>query len=161
MVTEEKIWEYLDGSLNESDRQAVEYAIANDDNIAALYKEIYSFHTVLVSGSADQPSMAFTENVMRSIQQQHQYIPAAKVSVWPLIISIVPFVIVLGLACAALLSSGTNLFSSYHINTHFINNGFINNQFFNGLKLLFVMVDGVLLILFIEQYLIARKKGLI
>ena len=161
MVTEEKIWEYLDGTLDQSDRQELESAIANDKSIAVLLHEVSSLHTMLGSQTAEQPSMAFTENVLCSVLPQHQYAAAPKVSILPLIISTFPFLIVLGLACTALISSGVNVFSSYHINTHFINTSFINAHFINTLKLLFVMIDGVLMILFIEQWLVARKKGLI
>ena len=159
MVTEEKIWEYLDGTLNESERLEVEYAIANDSTIASLYRDASSLHTTLSTQSAEHPSMAFTENIMRAIQLQHHYIPAPRVPVWPLIISTVPFLIVLALACAVFLNTNIDLPSLFH-STRFTTD-FINIHFVNTIKLLFVMIDGVLLILFIEQWLVAKKKGLV
>ena len=150
MITEEKIWEYLDGSLNESERREVEYAIANDATAASLYNELNSINSLLASQSADQPSMAFTENVMRSVLPRFEYTPAAKVSLVPLLVSALPFLLVLAIVSAMLLNNYTDGYYSYHISTHFM----------NVVKMLFILIDSILLMLFIEQWFYSKRNSL-
>ena len=151
MITEEKIWEYLDGSLNESERHEIEFAIANDANVASLYNELKSINSLLASQSADQPSIAFTENVMDSVRPQFEYTPPTKLSFMPLLVSALPFLLVLTIASVMLLNSHINMSYSYHINTHFI----------NVTKLLFILIDSVLLMLFIEQWLDSKRNRIV
>jgi anti-sigma factor RsiW len=147
MVTEEKIWEYLDGNLNEAGRAEVTYAITHDPIVMSLYKEILAMQGILQSQSAEQPSMAFTENVMRSINA-YQYKAVPVVSIMPLLLSALPFFIVLGLACASLLSSGAGLSAIYHLSPHFM----------SILTMLFILADSVLLMLFLEDWFFASRR---
>ncbi len=151
MVTEEKIWEYLDGSLNESERGEVAYAIANDASVAALFNELNAINSLLASQYTDQPSMAFTENVMRSVRPRFEYTPPIKLSLMPLLVSAFPFLLVLTIVSVMLLNSHSNMSYSYHINTHFI----------NVTKLLFILIDSVLLMLFIEQWLDSKRNRIV
>ena len=148
MVTEEKIWEYLDGSLNESTRQEVEYAIAHDAEAASLFRNISDMHSLLKIQTPEQPSMCFTDQVMHAIQPEFQYIPAAKVPIRPILLTALPFVILIFIVSGMMIDSHSPSSHSFYISTHVI----------NILKLLFLLIDSILLILFIEKWYESRRK---
>jgi anti-sigma factor RsiW len=146
MVTEEKIWEYLDGSLNEADHAEVASAINSDSNVALLYQEISALHRLLGTQTPEQPSMSFTENVMRAVMPRFQYNAARPISLWPVLVSIIPFFILLILVCAVYIYSPV---ASSTLG--------ISSQVGNILKIGFILIDSVLLALFAEQWWLSKK----
>ena len=148
MVTEEKIWDYLDGSLNEQDHAQVEYAIANNKDAALLHKKTSAIHSGLHSLTAEQPSMAFTENVIRALQADLSYTTSPKIPLLPLLIAVVPFITVLVLASIYLASSGGDITQVYHIKPGILNIA----------KMLFILTDAILLVFFLEDWFLSRRN---
>lgn len=75
---EERIWEYIDGVLGESDRAFVAKQIATQDEWKKKYEELLGLlHMLNTEFTLDQPSMRFTRNVMEEIARYH-IAPATK-----------------------------------------------------------------------------------
>jgi anti-sigma factor RsiW len=98
MITEEQIWNYLDGSLTGADRKDFERSIAADKLAAALFQEISTLHVSLKAQQPLAPSINFTDRVMASLNLAPQYVPPAKLAtaLWIFILPIV--LVVAGLA---------------------------------------------------------------
>jgi len=97
MITDEQIWNYLDGTLDEASRKEVALSIANDKGTADLFQEISALHKSLMADTLLKPSASFTNTVMASIAPT-----PVKSSIVPLVLFITPVVLAL-IACVAYL----------------------------------------------------------
>ena len=147
MVSEEKIWEYLDGSLSEADRVEVASAIKNDSSVALLYHQISTLHHSLRTQTAEEPSMSFTENVMRAVMTSSRVTATPQIPLLPLLAAFIPFAILVVLALVVCWYSPA-AGRSFGVSDHFS----------NILKMAFVLVDSVLLVLFAEQWFYSKKS---
>jgi len=64
---EQQLWDYLDGSLEESAKKAIEEKIESDAEIKSQYEELLKLNLVFGEMDLDEPSMSFTRNVMESV----------------------------------------------------------------------------------------------
>lgn len=64
---EQQLWEYIDGTLDEAAKKALEAKIAADSEIKAQYEALLELNSVLGMLDLDEPSMSFTRNVMESV----------------------------------------------------------------------------------------------
>ena len=65
---EQRIWDYLDGTGTEEERELTKQLIGSDPEFRALYEELRSIHLTVSSMDLDEPSMSFNRNVMEKIQ---------------------------------------------------------------------------------------------
>jgi len=65
---EQRIWDYLDGTGTDEERELIKKLIGSDPEFRALYKELGSIHLSVSSLDLDEPSMSFSRNVMEKIQ---------------------------------------------------------------------------------------------
>ena len=72
---EEQLWNYIDGACSADERKAIELLIAQDAAYRNKYQELLSFNQELVKMEIDEPSMAFTYNVMEGIRAEHAQKP--------------------------------------------------------------------------------------
>jgi hypothetical protein len=96
MITEEQIWNYLDGALDDAATEEIMRAISSDNHIADLFQEISALHQSLEAHTLLSPSAQFTDRVMSSVNVA----PPVKQSIWPWVIFLVPIISTLA-ACAA------------------------------------------------------------
>ena len=68
---EERLWEYIDGTLSAEDSTAVEQLISTNNVWKAKYKELLEVNELLHSSELSAPSMRFTRNVMEEIGRLH------------------------------------------------------------------------------------------
>ena len=80
MITEEQIWNYLDGSLTEADQKKFEQAIADDQQANTLFQEISALQFSLKEQQVLEPAVNFTDRVMASLNVAPQYVPPAKLA---------------------------------------------------------------------------------
>ncbi len=92
-LTEEKIWDYIDGNCNAADCLLIAQLIADDPFYKKKFEELNSFHQSLSSLETDEPSMAFTNNVMSKIQLQSQLVSLKTIVDKRIIIGIAAFFI--------------------------------------------------------------------
>lgn len=67
-MIEQRIWDYLDGTCNEQERQKIEHLLATDFQYQTAYAELENLHKDLASIELDEPSMGFTRNVMSQVE---------------------------------------------------------------------------------------------
>lgn len=72
---EEKLWNYIDGSCTAEEKQAIAILIAKDEVYMRKYHELLKLNEEFTSMELDEPSMAFTYNVMETIRTQHAQQP--------------------------------------------------------------------------------------
>ncbi|MCD6063505.1 MAG: hypothetical protein K0R82_1416 [Flavipsychrobacter sp.] len=62
-----QLWEYLDGSCSETERQRIAQLISSNEVWRTKYDELQSMQTELTGMETHHPSMRFTANVMDNI----------------------------------------------------------------------------------------------
>ena len=106
MITEETLWSYVDGTLDEHGRRAVALAIADDARVADMYKEILALHTLLQAQQAEQPPAGFVAGVIGAIQPAGAYRLAPKISVMPVLVFALPLLVITLAGCIILGNKG-------------------------------------------------------
>lgn len=69
-VIEQKIWDYLDGKYAPTEARAIEELIGTDPEYKAAYEEITMIHQSLQQMDWEEPSLAFTRNIMDKIKDE-------------------------------------------------------------------------------------------
>lgn len=64
---EQRIWDYLDGTGTEEERELTKQLIGSDSEFRAMYEELRSIHLTVSSMDLDEPSMSFNRNLMQKI----------------------------------------------------------------------------------------------
>src|SRR5574338_166173 len=64
---EDRLWEYIDGTLSSSERTRIGELIASQVEWKSKYQELLAVHELLHSTELSEPSMRFTKNVMEEI----------------------------------------------------------------------------------------------
>ena len=68
MTIEEKLWNYLDGTINPTEQSEIEQLIETNLEWKRTYSEVLEAHKMLQEDfHLDEPSMRFTQNVMEEI----------------------------------------------------------------------------------------------
>jgi hypothetical protein len=68
---EEKLWGYIDGDCTAQEHEAIDVLIAHDENYRKKYLELLALNREIAAMEIDEPSMAFTYNVMETIRADH------------------------------------------------------------------------------------------
>src|SRR4051812_10405268 len=75
---EMQLWEYIDGTCNNTDKQRISLFIATDATWKEKYNELIVFHDdIQGSIEVEQPSMRFAKNVMDAVGKAH-IVPATQ-----------------------------------------------------------------------------------
>ncbi|MGZ3751516.1 MAG: hypothetical protein ACXVB0_13635 [Mucilaginibacter sp.] len=82
---EERLWSYIDGTCSEDERMAIDILIARDEVYKRKFEELVALNQEFSKMELDEPSMAFTYNVMEVIRAEHAQKPL-KASINPRII---------------------------------------------------------------------------
>jgi hypothetical protein len=77
MDLEVKLWEYIDGMVEPSEKSAIEKLIAENTEWKAKYHELLELHQSINLVELEEPSLRFTRNVMDGIAK-YQIAPATK-----------------------------------------------------------------------------------
>ncbi len=68
---EEQLWAYIDGTCTGQQQQAIRLLIADDSTWREKYEELLALNSEIETLELDEPSMAFTYNVMEGIRAEH------------------------------------------------------------------------------------------
>jgi len=63
------LWQYIDGTCSEDERQAVEKALAEDAELQKAFQAAQQVDKLLAESELEEPSMRFTQNVMDKLPQ--------------------------------------------------------------------------------------------
>lgn len=160
---EPRLWDYIDGVSEASEKAMIEKLIDNNAEWRSRYKELLEFHQLVQSSELEEPSMRFTKNVMEEISRLH-IAPAAKSYInkkviWGIggtfLAMIFGFLIY---AIAQINWSGGTSDNSIGIDFLQIDyNKMFNNYLMNG----FMMMNIVLGLIFLDRYLANKKNKLL
>jgi anti-sigma factor RsiW len=72
---EETLWNYIDGNCTADEQQATSVLIAADEAVRLKYQELLKLNSEFAAMELDEPSMAFTYNVIEAIRAGHAQQP--------------------------------------------------------------------------------------
>jgi hypothetical protein len=72
---EEKLWNYIDGTCSAEEQKAIDTLIVQDEVYRRKYEELVSLNQQFSKMELDEPSMAFTYNVMEGIRAEYAQQP--------------------------------------------------------------------------------------
>lgn len=72
---EEKLWNYIDGTCSLQEQQEIERLIETDELYKRKYQELVNLNLEFSNMELEEPSMAFTYNVMETIRTQEASVP--------------------------------------------------------------------------------------
>jgi hypothetical protein len=68
---EEKLWDYIDGTCTAAEREAIDQLLIIDESYQQKYLELLALNREIAAMELDEPSMAFTYNVMETIRADY------------------------------------------------------------------------------------------
>ena len=68
---EEKLWNYIDGTCPPAEQEAIATLIEQDEVYRKKYNELLQLNMEFAAMEVEEPSMAFTYNVMETIRTEH------------------------------------------------------------------------------------------
>lgn len=74
---EERLWNFIDGSVSAEEKTVIEQLLESDLAWKAKYKELLEVNDLIKSTDLEAPSLRFTKNVMEEISKLH-IAPATK-----------------------------------------------------------------------------------
>lgn len=66
-----RLWDFIDGTCNDSEKLAIEKLLQTDPFWKGRYQELMGIHKLIHQQEVEVPSMRFTKNVMDTIASQH------------------------------------------------------------------------------------------
>jgi hypothetical protein len=72
---EEQLWNYIDGTCTADERSAISKLIASDEAVRLKYNELLALNKEFATMELDEPSMAFTYNVIEAIRTEQALVP--------------------------------------------------------------------------------------
>jgi hypothetical protein len=72
---EERLWNYIDGTCSKDEQKAIDILIAQDEVYQRKYQELLSLDLEFSKMEPEEPSMAFTYNVMEGIRAEYAQKP--------------------------------------------------------------------------------------
>jgi len=67
---EERLWNYIDGTCSAEERKAIDILIAQDSAARSKHEDLLALNSEFSKIEVDEPSMAFTYNVMEGIRAE-------------------------------------------------------------------------------------------
>ena len=157
---EQKLWDYIDGSISPEERTSIDRFIASNEVWKAKYRELLLVNELLQSSELSAPSMRFTKNVMEEIGRLH-IAPATRTYINKRIIwGIGIFFITLIIAFIAYGLGQVNWKSSEESNLPVdLSSIDYSKVFSNNFVNVFMMINVVLGLILFDRYLSIRKKN--
>ncbi len=75
MNIDEKLWDYIDGRCTPEEQKTISQLIDKDAGVRAKFEELLNVNTSFTAMDLDEPSMAFTYNVMEVIRAENAMVP--------------------------------------------------------------------------------------
>jgi len=161
---EDRLWDYIDGSVSAEEKSVVEQLIATQEAWRVQYHALLELHQLVdQSLELEQPSMRFSQNVMESIAR-YQIAPATKTYIDKKIIygiGIFFFFLIAGVFIYSLsqVSWASPAGVSGSIIDRYMSTKIDWSRFFNnGWTTVFMLVNTVLGLVLLDMYLGKKKK---
>jgi len=72
---EELLWNYIDGTCSADEQKTISALIKSDEGVRIKYEEFLSLNREFAAMELDEPSMAFTYNIMETIRTETAQVP--------------------------------------------------------------------------------------
>jgi len=155
---EEQLWNYIDGNCSAIETVEIEAKIANDLQYKELYQELLAVHTELSKLDFEEPSMSFTRNVMEQVKLEIRPV-ALKTKVDHRIIYAIGGFFVLSLLCIFGYAVATSEMN-FKMDFPDVNFGIDANKIITPISIqIFLMVDVVLALIYLDSFLRKRKTA--
>ena len=159
-LIEQKVWDYLDGLGNTEERIEMERLIQSDPDYQAAHESLSEINNSLVNMDTEQPSLAFTRNVMDQLKGEP--VPGSvKSLVDKRIISglffffLTSIVILLAILLIQIEWGQSSQINNYSFQLPVVNfSSFINDWTIKG----FYFVDAVIILYFFDHFLRRKNK---
>lgn len=156
---EARLWDYLDGLSDSAEKSVIEQLIRDNAEWRQKYEELLEVRQLLAADDLEEPSMRFTKNVMDEIARQH-IAPATRSYINNNIIrglAIFFVSMIVGFLAYGFgqvdFSSGKETKLPVDI-SNLDYSVFFNNNYINA----FMMLNMILGLFLLDQYLSSRKK---
>lgn len=158
---EEILWNYIDGNCTPEEQKIITALITEDESYRMKYQELVNLNKSLSSMELDEPSMAFTYNVMETIRTEHAQVPLKAAINKRIIIGIAVFFVTTILALLIFIFANAKL-TAPALSTGMAVNFKMPAIDFNKAKTLvqgFVFFDVVVALYLLDAYLRKRITG--
>lgn len=156
---EERLWNFIDGTLSASEKPRIEQLLQNDIEWKTKYDELLQVNKLLQSSDLEAPSLRFTKNVMEEIARLH-IAPATKSYINKKIIWGIGFFFIAMLIGILIYGFGQMTFSSGEESTISKNlskldfSKFFSNTWVNA----FMMINVVIGLVLLDNYFSTKRK---
>lgn len=154
-LIEQQLWDYIDGNLNDAERNGIEHLLATNIDIKQQYEELLLVNETLSGIEIDAPSMSFTRNVMESIAIEPAPIMLKTKVDTRIIFGIATFFLVSILGIFGYVIS-TTTFTIPNFEQYFSLNFSIDKYITPTALYVFIGIDLILALIFMDYFL--RKK---
>lgn len=156
-----RLWEYIDGAGTAEERSVIDKLIAADLEWKQKYQQLLDTQQLLKSAELEEPSMRFTKNIMEEISRYH-IAPATKnyinkKIIWGIGAFFITIIVVFTVYMLSQLdwsSSGSN--SALPVDIPRID---FSKMFNNTIVNIFMMLNVVLGLMFLDRYLDNKRKA--
>ncbi|MDN3586600.1 hypothetical protein QWY86_07990 [Pedobacter aquatilis] len=152
---EQQLWDYIDGNLNDAERNEIEHLLATDVEIKQQYEELLLVNETLSGIEIDAPSMSFTRNVMENVALEPAPVVLKTKVDTRIIFGIAMFFLMSILGIFGYVISTTN-FTMPNFNLNLSLNFSIENYITPTALYVFIGIDLILALIFVDYFL--RKK---
>lgn len=156
---EERLWNFIDGTVSIDERTVIEQLLQNNAEWKAKYNELLKINDLLKSSELEAPSMRFSKNVMEEISKL-QIAPATKSYINKKIIWGIGFFFVAMFVGFLIYGFGQMTFTGGEESNISKNIGkldfskFFSNAWVNA----FMMINVVIGLFLLDNYLNTKKK---
>ena len=157
---EARLWEYIDGSGEVAERSVIEKLVAGNKVWREKYHELLELHQVMQASDLEEPSMRFTKNIMEEISKL-SIAPAAKSYINKKVIwGIGGFMIamIVGFLIYGVAQINWSEGNSDSLNGFDFTQIDYSKMFNNNLMNVFMMLNIVAALIFLDRYLANRKN---
>ncbi len=158
-MMQKRLWDYIDGLTNQNESMAIQKLVAENAEWRTLYHELLEVHMAISATELESPSMRFSKNVMDEIAKNH-IAPATKnyidnKIIWSISFFFITLILGFVIYCFGQIDWASGNTTATGINLPTIDYSKIfNNTFVN----IFMMLNIILGLLFLDRYLNKNKK---
>ena len=164
---EERLWNFIDGTASASEKTVIEKLLASNAEWKAVYTELLQVNELLKSSELEEPSMRFTKNVMEEISKLH-IAPATKSYInkkiiWAIglfFITLIVGFLIYGFGQMDW-SAGEESTISKNINKVDFSKIYFSKLFYNSWVNAFMLINVVLGLVLLDNYLSNKRKEFI
>ena len=155
---EERLWDYIDGNCSAAEREAIDLLLIDNEGYQQKYLELLAFNREIAAMELDEPSMAFTYNVIEQIRTDYAKKPL-KAKVNKNIIRIISGFFVITLAALLIFTlANINWSAGAHVNSARVKMPELKKWISGDILQGFLFLNTVLVLFLLDAFL--RKRNL-